>query len=319
MQDGARARTDTRAAATQWTGEMYAVLEDLRHSLGSRLLWIWMRDHTGRRDGRLMASVQMMARALGISRQAVDCTDPNAQGLPKGAYPRLISLGLVQEVARDTNGTITFYVYGLSARIPRAVAPDPQKEFLGFARGAATESDIEEDLKSADAPTAPTVPIGHPASSTVPAPSQLRSNEVARGAITMERNKKLHHDHAPCSMVHGVLDDQGASQLRGDEVATLLSAVPDPAKILAAKQKLVALIEAEIGTEGTDPSQPWIAAEAVVEHGVPIGELHNAILFARRKSEAGKARAGLRGCFYGTFKRVCHRHGFDWPKKPKPK
>lgn len=320
----ASARIDARVAATSWTEERYAVLEDLRHSLGSRLLYVWMRDHTGRRDGRLTASIQMMARALGISRQAVDCAETTGQGLPKGAYHRLVALGLVEEVARDADGTITFYVLGLSAKNPRAVRPDPQTDF-GFAqsRGAATESHAERDLKSADEPTSPTVPIGRPASSVGAPLATSLQRSCEPGAITIEEYKKLNHDHKPCSLEHGVLEDQGGSQLRGDEVARaareLISAVPDPARILAAKQALVDLIEQKIGTAGTDPSQPWIAAEAVVEHGVPLGELHKTIHFAKRQDDAGKARAGLRGCFYGSFKRVCGRHGFDWPRKPKPK
>jgi len=36
-----------------------------------------------------------------------------------------------------------------------------------------------------------------------------------------------------------------------------------------------------------------------------------------RQHAAGKAQKGLRGCFYGTYKRVAGRHGFTWPKKPK--
>jgi len=102
-------------------------------------------------------------------------------------------------------------------------------------------------------------------------------------------------------------------------VAEVAARAPDPQRLLAAKAELAALVEREIGTEGTDPSQPWIAAEAVVEGGVPIGELHRTIRFAQNKARAGLARRGLAGCFYGSFIRVCARHGFHWPKRPKPR
>jgi len=291
-------------------------MADERLSPNARLLWLWLWDHAGRSPGRLTPTIRMMAAAIGAGKRSIE------SGRGDGAYERLSAAGLVEEVARDPSGVITLYVAEpAEAEGPRRVDGDPQTE-LAFAREEADAMPGEGGARPAA-----TVRL-RPADSIRGGPRGFCA-KTARPPITHEAGStQVDHNPNPRTTkgdgAGGRSADRAAfaQKPRGGEnlgiaaeLAESLAYTPDPAKLQAAMQRIVDLIEREIGTEGTDPGQPWIAAEAVVEGGVKMSTLVKVIDYAKRQAAAGLARRGIGGCFYGTLQKRCRLEGFYWPKK----
>lgn len=324
---------------------MDQVLSDARHSSGSRIVWLWLWDQAGRREGRLQPTIAMMSRATGIAKRSLDSRKLTSKSIPEGAYRRLVWMGLVEEVDRDDSGAIILYVRGVSYREPHRIAGDPQTD-LDFERGSDTES--QDQLRATPSQG------GHPgqvnATAKLFGPADFSTGpprgfcaETARSPITHDESSlKLDHNHDPrTTKKHGALGSSAdravsarkprdarcpakgqpavtAAEVLADEFALTLAATPDPARLHQCMQRVVDLVQREVGSEGTDPSQPWIVAEAVIEGGVPMSTLVKTLQYAKRQHAAGTARRGLAGCFYGTFQRRAERDaGFRWPKKPK--